>query len=65
MSGNLTESLLTELKTRATVQSQRSYKWLDVDARHILQLIAEVEECRVVQLRFERLPENIVQKPEA
>lgn len=57
MSGKMTESLLKELKDRATTQSKRKYKWLDVDARQILELISEVEECRVVQLRFERLPD--------
>lgn len=49
----ITQALLDELKSQAERQATRTYKWLDIDSRVVLALIAEIERSRLVDLRFE------------
>ena len=49
----ITQTLIDELRTQAKKQSQRNYKWLEIDARTLLALLAEIERSRLVELRFE------------
>ena len=49
----INQKLIDELKAQAEKQATRNYKWLEIDARTLLALLAEIERSRLVDLRFE------------
>ena len=53
----ITQSVIDELKKQAEKQKSRTYKGVDVDARVLLVLLAEIERGRLVNLRFAKSAE--------
>lgn len=54
----INQSVIDELTEQCDRQSKRNYKCVEVDYRTLRALLAEIERSRLVNLRFERLPEQ-------
>lgn len=53
----INQSILDELRKQAERQQLRNYKAIEIDCRTVLALIAEIERSRLVELRFEAVPD--------